>query len=102
MLRRQQEDYGMPNVLSIEVDQRVALVTLNRPDKLNALNSELLAAIVAALDAVELDPAVRAVVITGAGRAFSAGADIAGLQRHLKAGPADAVVHFMRPGQRMT
>src|SRR3954462_11725409 len=92
----------MPNVLSIEVDQRVALLTLNRPDKLNALDSELLAAIVAALDAVELDPAGRAIVITGAGRAFSAGADISGFKRHLEAGPAEAVAHFMRPGHRMT
>jgi enoyl-CoA hydratase len=92
----------MSNVLSFAIEQRVALLTLNRPDKLNALGNELLAAIVAALDAVEMDPAVGAVVITGAGRAFSAGADIAGCQRHLEAGPAEAVAHFMRPGHRMT
>jgi len=54
----------MPDVLSLEIDQQVALLTLNRPDKLNALSDELLAGIVAVLDAVELDPAVRAVVIT--------------------------------------
>jgi enoyl-CoA hydratase len=69
---------------------QVALLTLNRPDRLNALSNELLAAIVSALDNVELDPAVRAVVITGAGRAFSAGADIAAFQRHIEAGPAQA------------
>lgn len=80
----------------------VALLTLNRPAKLNALSNELLAAIMRALDDIELDPAVRAIVITGAGRAFSAGADIAGFQRHLEAGPAEAVVHFMRPGHQMT
>ena len=92
----------MPDVLSLEIDQQVALLTLNRPDKLNALSDELLAGIVAVLDAVELDPAVRAVVITGAGRAFSAGADITGFQRYMQAGPAEAVAHFMRPGHRMT
>ena len=42
------------------------------------------------------------VVITGEGRAFSAGADIAAFQRHMRAGPAEAVAHFMRPGHRMT
>ena len=80
----------------------VAVLTLNRPGKLNALSNELLAAIMQALDDIELDPAVRAIIITGAGRAFSAGADIAGFQRYLEAGPADAVVHFMRPGHQMT
>jgi enoyl-CoA hydratase len=92
----------VPDVLSLETHDQVALLTLNRPDKLNALSNELLAAIMDALDSVELDPGVRAVVITGAGRAFSAGADIAAFQRHMNAGPAQAVAHFMRPGHRMT
>ena len=92
----------MSDFLNFGVEERVALLTLNRPDKLNALNSELLAAIVRALDDIELDSSVRAVVVTGAGRAFSAGADIAGFQGHLEASPAEAVAHFMRPGHRMT
>jgi enoyl-CoA hydratase/carnithine racemase len=54
----------------------VLLLTLNRPEKLNALNLALTEALVAALDAAEADDAVRAVVVTGAGRAFSAGADL--------------------------
>jgi enoyl-CoA hydratase len=80
----------------------VAILTMNRPAKLNVLSNELLASIVDALDRIELDPAVRAVVITGAGRAFSAGADIAGFQPHLKAGPQQAVTQFMRPGRQAT
>lgn len=80
----------------------VAILTLNRPAKLNALSNELLHALVAALDAIELDQAVRAVIVTGAGRAFSAGADIAAFRRHMQAGPAEAVAHFLRPGQAMT
>jgi len=50
--------------------------TLNRPDKLNALNGELVTALVAALDAAEADPAVRVIVLEGAGRAFSSGYDL--------------------------
>jgi enoyl-CoA hydratase/carnithine racemase len=80
----------------------VSLLTLNRPGKLNALSNDLIAALMAALDSIELDRSIRAVVITGAGRAFSAGADIAGFQAHMKAGPAEAVACFMRPGQAMT
>ena len=92
----------MADVLTVATKGQVMLLTLNRPSKLNALNNELLAAIVAALDGIELDPDVRAVIITGEGRAFSAGADIAVFQRHMEAGPAEAVACFMRPGHRMT
>src|ERR1700746_3821793 len=89
-------------ILKFEINNAVAVLTLNRPEKLNALNNDLVKAIVHARDRTELDGAVRAIVITGAGRAFSAGADITAFQRHLQAGPADAVAHFMRPGHRMT
>src|SRR5258705_1864315 len=80
----------------------VVILTLNHPDKLNALSNELIAGIMNALNGIELDSSVRVVVITGAGRAFSAGADIAAFQKHMQAGPADAVMHFMRPGHQMT
>jgi enoyl-CoA hydratase len=80
----------------------VLVLTLNRPDKLNALSNELIFAITDALNASELDPRIRVIVITGAGRAFSAGADIAAFQQHVQAGPAEAVARFMRPGHQMT
>ena len=70
--------------------------------EVSALNNNLLNAIMDRLDRIELDGALRAVVITGAGRAFSAGADITAFQRHMQAGPLEAVAHFMRPGHRMT
>ena len=54
----------------------VAYLTLNRPDKLNALNASLIADLQDALDVVEADPEVRVAILTGAGRAFSAGFDI--------------------------
>jgi enoyl-CoA hydratase/carnithine racemase len=101
-MRHMDSDGDGSSVLQRENSGAVATLTLNRPAKLNALNNDLLASIMSALDSIELDPAIRAVVITGAGRAFSAGADIAAFQRHVEAGPAEAVAHFMRPGHQMT
>jgi enoyl-CoA hydratase len=54
----------------------VAVVTLNRPKALNALNAELLNELVAALEGFDMDDGVRAIVLTGSERAFAAGADI--------------------------
>ncbi|HSD10276.1 MAG TPA: enoyl-CoA hydratase/isomerase family protein [Candidatus Binatia bacterium] len=54
----------------------VRLITFDRPASLNALNRQLAAAITAALRVADLDPAVDAIVLTGGGRAFSAGADL--------------------------
>ncbi len=90
------------SVLLRENRGAVAILTLNRPDKLNALNNELITCLLKMLDRLELDASVRVIVITGAGRAFSAGADIAEFQKHMRAGPADAVMHFMRPGHQLT
>ena len=54
------------------------LITLNRPEAMNSLSAELQADLNAALDEAEQDPEIRAVVLTGAGRAFSAGANMGG------------------------
>ena len=60
------------------VTDGVATITLNRPDKLNALNGEMFEGLMAAFDRTDGDDSVRAVVVTGAGRAFCAGADLSG------------------------
>jgi enoyl-CoA hydratase len=67
--------------LLIEMDGPVAVVTLNRPEKLNAFSDEMSIAMQEVWNHLALDRAVRAVVITGAGRAFSAGGDIPGFIR---------------------
>lgn len=62
--------------LIVETRDGVSLIRLNRPDALNALSSQLLGELSAALDVAEADEAVRCVVLTGSERAFAAGADI--------------------------
>jgi 2-(1,2-epoxy-1,2-dihydrophenyl)acetyl-CoA isomerase len=61
-----------------ERHDQVVHVTLNRPDKLNALNLQMIEDLHAATTAIDGDPTVRAVLLTGAGRGFSSGADIMG------------------------
>jgi enoyl-CoA hydratase len=93
----------MSDSLLLEINDGIALVTLNRPDKLNALNFALIDRLMAALDAIETDDAVRAVILTGAGeRAFSAGADIHEFQVSVRRGPNAAIRDFVRRGQAMT
>ena len=53
-----------------------AVLTLNRPEKLNALSMELRSELVAAIKQLRRDPAVRVLILTGAGRAFCAGLDL--------------------------
>ena len=65
----------MENII-YERREAIAYITLNRPEKLNALNAGLVADLQDALAVVEADPDVRVAIITGAGRAFSAGFDI--------------------------
>ena len=62
--------------LLVEIVEGVCRLTLNRPDKLNACNDELGAALQQALDDCSADDAIRAVLLTGAGRAFCAGQDL--------------------------
>jgi len=68
------------------VEAGVATVTLNRPDKLNAWTGAMAAGLRAAMERAEADAAVRAIVLTGAGRGFCAGADMGLLQEVGEAG----------------
>ena len=64
----------------VETKDRVGVITLNRPQALNALNAALIGELNQALDAFEADAAIGAIVITGSEKAFSAGADIKEMQ----------------------
>jgi enoyl-CoA hydratase len=93
----------MSGPILIEIKEGIALITLNRPDRLNALNFELVDRLMAVLDAIEADASVRAMILTGAGeRAFSAGADIHEFSGSVRQGANIAVRDFVRRGQAMT
>ncbi len=62
----------------LDVADEIATITLNRPERLNAFTTQMMLDLIAAFDATDADDGVKAVIITGAGRGFCAGADLAG------------------------
>jgi enoyl-CoA hydratase/carnithine racemase len=82
------------------IDEGIATITLNRPDKLNAFTSGMMRDLIAAFDATDADDGVRAVIVTGSGRAFCAGADLgsAGGSTFDYAARGDAARDEMRVG----
>src|SRR5256885_11750409 len=59
-----------------ELAENIFTITINRPDKLNALNTLMIRELIEAFDAADKEDAARAIIVTGAGRAFCAGADL--------------------------
>jgi enoyl-CoA hydratase len=93
----------MIDLILMEIRGPVALLTFNRPAKLNALSYALIDRLMQILDQVEDDVSLRAVILTGAGdRAFSAGADIREFSETIRQGPDAAMKAFVRRGQAMT
>ena len=62
--------------IKYEVAEQILTITLNRPDKLNAFNAAMQKEMIDAFDAADKDDNIRAIIVTGAGRAFCAGADL--------------------------
>ncbi len=69
----------MTDPVLVHVEDRVATLTVNDPERRNAVTAEISAALRAAVDAAEADPGVHALIVTGAGKAFCAGADLSAL-----------------------
>lgn len=93
----------MSDALLVDINDDIALITLNRPDRLNALNYAMIDRLLAALDMIEIEASARVVILTGAGeRAFSAGADIHEFAGSVRRGANVAVRDFVRRGQAMT
>ncbi|MGD9476992.1 crotonase/enoyl-CoA hydratase family protein [Shinella sp. G-2] len=93
----------MSDLVLYDACDQIATLTLNRPEKLNALSYELIDRLLALLDTIETDDAIRAVILTGAGdRAFSAGGDIHQFSKSVAAGVDTAMRDFVSRGQRLT
>jgi enoyl-CoA hydratase/carnithine racemase len=94
--------------IKYEVDQQILTVTLNRPEKLNAFNATMMNELIDAFDKADADDNVRAIIVTGAGRGFCAGADLSSggdtFDRDAKRGPvkrlADGKVDYSDPNVR--
>ena len=67
------------DIILVDISENIATVTLNRPEKLNALSGEMMEGLVPVIEGLAEDKDVRCVVVTGAGRGFCAGGDIAGM-----------------------
>ena len=80
----------------VETRDSVGLITLNRPDALNALSQAVIEELGQALDTFEADAAIGAIVITGSEKAFAAGADIK--EMHEKSWPDTFVEDFITDG----
>src|SRR5258708_19543971 len=91
---------GGPVILEGKHDG-IATLVMNRPDRLNALNSELATALNDALGRIAEDQSVNVVVITGAGRAFCAGGDLAAIGKGRQSGDTRGLEPVLRGGMQM-
>ncbi len=88
-------------LIDFQCDASVATITFNRPDKRNAMSDEMRTEFIDALEAVASDKRIRALVLTGAGKAFCAGGDIAGMQRRMSAPPGEVGFNGWHRQQRV-
>ena len=90
----------MTSLVERTIDNGVAVVTFNRPEVRNAINDAMRTELVAVLESVAADEAVRAVVLTGKGKAFCSGGDISGMKERLHAPAGQVAINgWRRQGQ---
>ena len=87
--------------INVEFDSGIATITLNRPEKLNALAGHMRRDLAEALEHASSDPAARVVVITGAGRAFCAGADVRYMRELMERGDVEEFTRLLGAGRRV-
>jgi enoyl-CoA hydratase/carnithine racemase len=86
--------------IELSISQSIATIALNRPAVRNAIDDDTRTELIAALDRVANDDAVRAVIITGKGSAFCAGGDISGMRQRLQAAPGQIAFNGWRRQRR--
>lgn len=89
--------YAEFQFLIVEVEDRIATVTLNRPEALNAVNVELHRELERIWPAIDVDPDIDAVIVTGAGKAFSSGGDVKRMAA--RAGTHEGLLHALNTPQ---
>jgi enoyl-CoA hydratase/carnithine racemase len=89
------------NLIELRVEAGIATLTLNRPDKRNAMSDDMRSQFISALERVAADKAIRALVLTGAGKGFCAGGDISGMQKRMNAPAGEVAFNGWHRQQRV-
>ncbi|MBT9463860.1 enoyl-CoA hydratase/isomerase family protein [Hydrogenophaga sp.] len=89
------------SLIDLQVDTGIATLTLNRPDKRNAMSDAMRAEFIDALEHVAADKAIRALVLTGAGKGFCAGGDISGMEKRMNAPTGEIAFNGWHRQQRV-
>ncbi len=88
-------------LIELQVDTGIATLTLNRPDKRNAMSDAMRAEFIDALEHVAADKSIRALVLTGAGKGFCAGGDISGMEKRMNAPTGEIAFNGWHRQQRV-
>lgn len=88
-------------LLEMAVDAGIATITFNRPDKRNAMSDDMRSEFIHALERTAADKGIRALVITGAGKGFCAGGDIAGMEKRMSAPTGEIAFNGWHRQQRV-
>ncbi len=91
----------MTKLVEVHIDAGIATIALNRPEKRNAMNDAMRTECIAALEHVAADREVRAVVLTGNGKGFCSGGDVAGMEQRLKAPQGEVAFNGWSRQQRV-
>src|SRR5690348_7716763 len=94
------ETEAPPSSIEVSIERQIATIALKRPQARNAVDDAMRGELVAALDKLAADTAVRAVIVTGRGAAFCAGGDIAGMQQRLEAPAGEIAINGWHRQQR--
>jgi enoyl-CoA hydratase/carnithine racemase len=89
------------SLVAFTTQDSIATITLNRPDKRNAMSDDMRTAFIHALESVSADKAIKALVLTGAGKGFCAGGDIEGMKRRLASPAGDVAYNGWHRQQRV-
>ena len=89
------------SLIDLKVERGIATLTFNRPDKRNAMSDDMRTEFIDALERVAADKAIRALVLTGAGKGFCAGGDVAGMEKRMNAPTGEVAFNGCHRQQRV-